>query len=186
MGHRKADRQLVVLVGVALCVALLWWGFGRDSGGTATPQPSHSAVWVPSSGTPGTSGPGSATSTSTASASPKTASTTTSAPGSATRQSATPESGLATIAESQLPAEAQRTLALIRAGGPYPYAADDDVFENRERILPRRQRGYYREYTVQTPGSDDRGARRIVSGADADRYYTDDHYDSFRQIEEGQ
>lgn len=98
----------------------------------------------------------------------------------------TPDSGLETIAESALPREARATLALIRAGGPYPYDQDDRVFQNREAILPQQQRGYYREYTVETPGSDDRGARRIISGRDGDRYWTSDHYDSFRQIQEGQ
>lgn len=98
----------------------------------------------------------------------------------------TPDSGLDTIAESRLPKEAKATLALIRAGGPYPYDQDDKTFQNREGILPQQKRGYYREYTVETPGSDDRGARRIVGGRDGDRYWTDDHYDSFRQIQEGQ
>lgn len=99
--------------------------------------------------------------------------------------SSTPTSGLATVAESALPREAAETLRLIRAGGPYPHAADDDVFGNRERLLPRRERGYYREYTVRTPGEDDRGPRRIVAGADGDLYWTTDHYASFRQILEG-
>ena len=76
------------------------------------------------------------------------------------------------------------TLALIRAGGPYPYRQDDGVFGNREGLLPRQPSGYYREYTVVTPGSDDRGPRRIIFGADGDRYWTADHYASFRQIKE--
>ncbi len=84
-----------------------------------------------------------------------------------------------------MPSQARHTLDLIRAGGPYPYSADDGVFSNRERVLPPHARGYYREYTVLTPGSQDRGARRIIGGQDGDRYYTDDHYASFRQIEEG-
>ena len=95
------------------------------------------------------------------------------------------DSGLATIEESRLPSQARDTLALIRAGGPYPYRQDDGVFGNREGLLPRQPSGYYREYTVVTPGSDDRGPRRIISGADGDRYWTADHYASFRQIKEG-
>jgi len=91
----------------------------------------------------------------------------------------------ATIEESRLPSQAKDTLALIRAGGPYPYRQDDGVFGNREGLLPRQPSGYYREYTVVTPGSDDRGPRRIISGADGDRYWTADHYASFRQIKEG-
>lgn len=98
----------------------------------------------------------------------------------------TPDSGLDTIAESKLPQGAKETLALIRAGGPYKYDQDDKTFQNREGILPGQKRGYYREYTVETPGSGDRGARRIIGGRDGDRYWTTDHYDSFRQIQEGQ
>ena len=81
-----------------------------------------------------------------------------------------------------LPPEARQTLALIRAGGPFPYAKDGSPFGNREGLLPKRNRGYYREYTVKTPGSADRGARRIVSGVPGEYYYTDDHYRSFKRI----
>lgn len=88
----------------------------------------------------------------------------------------------ADIRIAQLPPEARQTLALIRAGGPFPYARDGVVFNNREGLLPRRNRGYYREYTVKTPGARDRGARRIVAGANGELYYTDDHYRSFRRI----
>jgi ribonuclease T1 len=82
----------------------------------------------------------------------------------------------------QLPVEARATLQLIRAGGPFPYRQDGRVFSNREKRLAPKARGYYREYTVRTPGARDRGARRIVAGADGDYYYTDDHYRSFRRI----
>jgi guanyl-specific ribonuclease Sa len=84
-----------------------------------------------------------------------------------------------------LPPEAVRTLQLIRARGPFPYDRDGAQFQNREGRLPERPRGYYREYTVPTPGSRDRGARRIVSGGNppAEFFYTDDHYRSFRRIE---
>jgi ribonuclease T1 len=81
-----------------------------------------------------------------------------------------------------LPAEAQVTHRLILDGGPFPHGKDGVVFGNRERILPREARGYYHEYTVETPGSQDRGARRIVRGASGERYYTDDHYVSFRWV----
>ncbi len=94
-------------------------------------------------------------------------------------------SALPAIRESQLPAEGRRVLALIRAGGPYRYSQDDQAFGNFEGILPRRDRGYYREYTVPTPGESDRGARRIVAGADGEKYYTGDHYESFSFITEG-
>jgi len=84
-----------------------------------------------------------------------------------------------------LPAEAIETLALIQRGGPFPYRKDGTTFQNRERLLPAKPRGYYREYTVPTPGSRDRGARRIVAGGNPPEvfYYTADHYRSFRQIE---
>ena len=83
---------------------------------------------------------------------------------------------------ASLPAEARATIALIRKGGPYPYARDGAVFSNREKILPLQKRGYYREYTVKTPGERTRGARRIVAGASGELYYTDDHYASFRRV----
>jgi|SRR5690606_28931157 len=84
-----------------------------------------------------------------------------------------------------LPPEALETLALIQRGGPFPYRKDGTTFQNRERLLPAKPRGYYREYTVPTPGSRDRGARRIVAGGNPPEvfYYTADHYSSFRQIE---
>jgi ribonuclease T1 len=91
-------------------------------------------------------------------------------------------SGLPTITVAQLPAEARDTLALIEAGGPFPYSQDGVVFENRERRLPQHARGWYHEYTVPTPGEDDRGARRIITGQDDERFYTPDHYESFRQV----
>jgi ribonuclease T1 len=93
--------------------------------------------------------------------------------------------GLATVKVSQLPPEARHTLTLIDAGGPFPYRQDGVVFGNREGVLPAERSGYYREYTVPTPGSKDRGARRIVTGRGGERYYTDDHYRTFREIESG-
>ncbi|WP_329344458.1 ribonuclease N [Streptomyces sp. NBC_00663] len=90
--------------------------------------------------------------------------------------------GLATVQESHLPVQARETLRLIDAGGPFPYQKDGSVFGNFEGLLPAHQRGYYHEYTVPTPGSRDRGARRIVTGRGDEIYYTDDHYDSFRAV----
>jgi ribonuclease T1 len=81
-----------------------------------------------------------------------------------------------------LPIEAQATLALIKAGGPFPYAQDGRAFSNRENLLPMQRRGYYREYTVRTPGVRDRGARRIVAGSGGEYYYSADHYRSFKRI----
>ena len=88
------------------------------------------------------------------------------------------------IALAALPGEAHASLALIKAGGPFPYARDGSVFGNRENLLPARHRGYYSEYTVQTPGAGDRGARRIVAGTSGEYYFSDDHYNSFRRIRE--
>ena len=90
----------------------------------------------------------------------------------------------AQVAAKDLPKEARETLALVRKGGPFPYAKDGAVFGNREGRLPRKKRGYYREYTVKTPGERTRGKRRIVAGRDADYWYTDDHYATFRRIRE--
>lgn len=99
-----------------------------------------------------------------------------------------PPAGIVVISLSSLPPEALKTLELIKRGGPFPYAKDGTVFGNREKLLPRQPRGYYTEYTVRTPGSRDRGARRIVAGGDpaknAEYYYTDDHYQSFKRIRE--
>ena len=91
-------------------------------------------------------------------------------------------SGLPTVNYADLPQEAKETIRLIDRGGPFPYSQDGVTFENRERGLPAQGRGYYREYTVITPGAGDRGARRIVAGGDGELFYTDDHYDSFREI----
>ncbi len=98
--------------------------------------------------------------------------------------SAAAEDGLPIVAAARLPIEAQQTIALILAGGPFPYDQDGDVFQNREGLLPGRPSGYYHEYTVVTPGSDDRGARRIVAGSQGELYYTDDHYASFVRVQQ--
>ena len=98
----------------------------------------------------------------------------------------TQASDLPPIAYSELPTEGQNTLQLIGAGGPYPYARDGVVFENREGLLPEEPQGYYKEYTVATPGESGRGARRIIVGGDrVVAYYTDDHYESFREVVSG-
>lgn len=92
-----------------------------------------------------------------------------------------------TIPVSQLPAEGQAVHRSIHAGGPFPHPKDGSVFGNRERLLPASPRGFYREYTVSTPGSRDRGARRIVCGGARPKapdacFYTADHYNSFQRI----
>jgi ribonuclease T1 len=101
-------------------------------------------------------------------------------------------SQLREVPVAELPLEARETLALIKRGGPFPYRRDGATFGNFEKRLPLKARGYYREYTVKTPGAADRGARRIVAGEGTGRdvresgeyYYTEDHYRSFRRIRE--
>ena len=99
-------------------------------------------------------------------------------------ENAPTRSGEITVAE--LPKEGRDTLALIRKGGPYPYSKDGTIFSNRERALVKQPRGYYREYTVKTPGARDRGARRIICGGkqQLECFYTADHYATFKKIKE--
>ncbi|RKT57092.1 ribonuclease domain-containing protein [Saccharothrix australiensis] len=105
----------------------------------------------------------------------------------ATAEATTPQaacgdtSAFRRVALSALPSQATDTVRLVQRGGPYPYPQDDQTFRNRERILPACSSGYYREYTVKTPGSSTRGARRIVTGNSSPKsyFYTADHYASF-------
>lgn len=93
------------------------------------------------------------------------------------------DAGTPNVVPEALPQQAQDTLALIDAGGPFPYPGKDgSTFLNLEGLLPDHERGYYREYTVPTPGEDDRGARRLVVGRGGETYYTDDHYESFEEV----
>jgi ribonuclease T1 len=153
----RSNRSIaaLLLAGLALVVLVALGGTGVLESLTGSPTPAAG-----SSAAPGQSAPGPAA----APANP---------------------SGLPAIGESELPAEARQTLAAIRAGGPFRYSQDDKTFGNFERILPRQDSGYYREYTVPTPGESDRGARRIVAGSGGEKYYTQDHYDSFKFIAEG-
>ena len=103
-------------------------------------------------------------------------------------RSPTPDVSITTVSVAELPQQGRETYQLIRQGGPFRYSKDGVVFGNRERILPRQPRGYYREYTVETSGLSHRGARRIVCGGQPRTpdgcYYTSDHYASFRRIVE--
>lgn len=108
--------------------------------------------------------------------------------GAATARTLEPTPSDAIVALAALPPQARQTHRLILSGGPFPYDKDGTVFGNRERLLPRKARGFYREYTVKTPGARNRGARRIVCGGEPPTrpeacFYTDDHYASFRRIE---
>ena len=160
---RNRSVVAVVLTGLVAVALFVSGGAGLLESLTGSPTPAASPSAAPASGAPA---PG-----------PSTVPGPAAAPANA--------SGLAAISESALPVEARKTLALIRKGGPYSYSQDDQAFGNFERILPRKASGYYREYTVPTPGESDRGARRIVAGAGGEKYYTQDHYDSFKFIAEG-
>lgn len=151
---------------VAVLVALLvWWGQTGSEDGDWT-------------------APGDDGSHRTASASPSASQSLRDDPGpsSAEPTGTDPESELEWIERSALPPEAHDTLALIEAGGPYPHPQDDGTFGNFEGVLPDRPRGYYREYTVETPGLGHRGAKRIVTGDEGELYWTEDHYESFARI----
>jgi ribonuclease T1 len=156
-----AGAVVVLLLGL-----LVWWLQGGldaapdrsgDPAAGAHPGGDHSARAHPA-GTPGAGTPGAGAPTD-------------------------PASGLPWIAEDALPGEARDTLRLIDAGGPYPEHEDDQTFGNFEGILPDEPRGYYREYTVHTPGVESRGARRIVTGDGGEYYWTADHYQSFSRIQ---
>ncbi|MFM0337067.1 ribonuclease [Paraburkholderia fungorum] len=107
-------------------------------------------------------------------------------PGQAASATPAASGALATVTKAQLPGEAAETLRLIKAGGPYPFGEDGVLFRNSAVLLPQHPRGYYHTYTVRTPGSADRGQRRVVCGGPrkqtGDCYYTDDYYVSFKRI----
>ncbi|SIT39986.1 Guanine-specific ribonuclease N1 and T1 [Paraburkholderia ribeironis] len=107
-------------------------------------------------------------------------------PGQAASGAPAASGALAAVTKAQLPGEAAETLRLIKAGGPYPFGEDGVLFRNSAALLPQHPRGYYHAYTVRTPGSADRGQRRIVCGGPrkqtSDCYYTDDYYASFKRI----
>ncbi|MGB5049477.1 MAG: ribonuclease domain-containing protein [Caldilineaceae bacterium] len=136
---------------------------------TRTVVPSRQPTATPTSTRPPTRAPPSPTSSPTSNPTPT-----------ATRVRS--QSGLPFVLYGDLPPEARDTIRLIDQNGPFPFRQDDSTFQNREGILPSKPRGWYREFTVITPGSQDRGARRIVEGEDGLLFYTDDHYDSFREV----
>lgn len=152
---------------VVLCVGLLAWWLAAS--GADSPRRTDTASTAAATSQPTATGSsGSATLGPTA--------------GAPTPTGVDPVSGLPWVSRSGLPPEALHTLALIAAGGPFPYDRDGITFENFEGLLPSEPTGYYHEYTVVTPGSPDRGARRIIAGAGGQLYYTDDHYESFSRI----
>ena len=159
-GRQRYQWGLLLLAAVLLVAWLL-----VDGGGQADPS-------------------GRATdSSATSSSSPDSSPSSTTAVGPSGSETTDPESGLPVVKLSDLPPEAAETLDLIDAGGPFPEPdRDGSTFENREDLLPDHPLGYYKEYTVPTPGRDDRGARRIVAGEGGELYYTGDHYRSFSRI----
>ena len=171
MSGRQRYQWLLLLL---VAGALLWWVLadgGQEPESTRTTDPS-----AQSSASPPDSPTHELTETTTPTIDPTVA-----APG-----GIDPHSGLPFVELADLPPEAAQTVDLIEQGGPFPEEEDGGTFRNDEEILPEEPRGYYREYTVPTPGSDDRGARRIVAGEGGELYWTDDHYRSFSRIEVGE
>ena len=173
----RRSGGFVPLLVVGVIAFVLWSLFARPA---AAPQGAAATVAAPAAVAE------SATDTPAASDAPAQSPTSTPKPARAT---ATPTrappaeiDGLPTVTLDELPPEALETLALIESDGPFPFSKDGSTFQNREQLLPRKASGYYREYTVITPGEDDRGARRVVGGEEGELYYTDDHYASFARI----
>ncbi len=166
MRGSSTPRLLAAIAAVAVVAAVLLLARGGEDASTPAPAASTAAAAATSAAEPPAA---------------------TSSEPSASAPAATVEraSDLPTVRLDELPPEALETWRLIDEGGPYPFRADDGTFRNREGVLPERSNGYYREYTVVTPGEDDRGARRLVVGEGGERYYTDDHYDTFREVIEG-
>ena len=177
--HRRHGVSKAVIASVGCLVAVLVSLAGCGKG--ASPQAPLPASVFPSSNVPAATGSAPAPSASrTSSASP------TPTMAGPTLAPALPSSNLPTMSVAQLPPDGRTTLVLIASNGPFPYRKDGVVFSNRERRLPKQDYGWYHEYTVVTPGSSDRGARRIISGRNGERYYTADHYGSFREVIQGE
>ena len=170
------------LVVIVLLALVLWWvdegGGDEQPGAGATQEASASTAASP---TPTTTPPDRPSASPTPSARPTTPSSRPT-PSAGSVPGVDPESGLDVVVPGDLPAEAREVLADIDDGGPYEFDQDDTVFKNYEGILPAAQVGYYREYTVPTPGLGHRGALRIVVGGEEFFYWTDDHYASFARI----
>lgn len=157
---------------VAVLLAVFVWGMSTDSWGTGSGADSRA----------GSASPSTAVGSTSATTSTDVPTPTDEPGGKPLPDDVDPETGLAWVAESELPAEALDTLKAVDDNGPFPYDRDGAVFENREGLLPAKAAAYYAEFTVETPGSGDRRARRIVKGEAGEFFYTDDHYESFERI----
>ncbi|AUG77128.1 hypothetical protein CFP65_2288 [Kitasatospora sp. MMS16-BH015] len=167
-----SSRNRLIAVPAFVVLALVGASACASSGGAAKPAAAASTASPARTGTGVTAKP-----------SPPPAKPGTPA-ASGSRSSWVPDNpSLADVCRSKLPSQARDTLTLIDKGGPYPYRNDGIVFENRESRLPKQATGYYHEYTVVTPGSDDRGARRVVTGSVGEEYWTSDHYATFQEID---
>ncbi|WP_082606146.1 ribonuclease domain-containing protein [Nocardioides sp. Root190] len=162
----RRTRQVVSTIATLAVLLAVWWIQSADDGN----EPRGRDDAAPSA-TPGVDDP-------TPSARPSR----TPSPSSAATPRAD-DDGIAWVSLADLPPEAVQTVELIEDGGPYPYPGKDgSTFGNFEGVLPDRQRGYYAEYTVETPGLSHRGARRIIAGDGGELYWTEDHYESFERI----
>ena len=158
--RRKNNPLVWALAALAVFITALW------QQRTAHEPPSGAVVKITSPTTAGTSAPANASNAI--------------RPEASTPVAANALSAIPTAERAQL----EKTLALIARGGPFPYSKDGSLFSNREALLPAQPRGYYREYTVPTPGESTRGARRVVRGQSGETWYTRDHYKTFVRIDE--
>lgn len=160
---RTKGQWAMAVLAVVVALAFWWWqergGASSQDADRPVERPSSQSTVTPSgpSGSGGQQSPG--------------------------KHAVDAETGLALVQVGELPPEASETLELIDDGGPFPHDEDGTVFGNFEGILPDHERGYYHEYTVETPGLDHRGARRIVTGDDDEFFWTEDHYESFARIQ---
>ncbi|MFF7457314.1 ribonuclease domain-containing protein [Kitasatospora sp. NPDC008115] len=173
-----SKNRLWTVLAVLFCAIAAVAGYVVSDGtGDGTPKAAASST-----------GPAAASGTASAPSAPKPSAPKPSAP--ATPPAATAattwvpaDPAMPDVCRTRLPGQALDTLGLIAKGGPYPYRSDGIVFENRENRLPRKASGYYHEFTVVTPGSADRGARRVVTGDSGEQYWTADHYGTFQEID---
>jgi ribonuclease T1 len=172
------QRKIASLVVFLLIMGIWYWTQSGSSGQEADDQPDAQPTSLAPLPTPSAQPTTQPTLRPSASAPPSD----TAAPAPDGGREVDPHSGLPWVKLADLPPEAADTMELIDSGGPFPYDRDGITFQNREGILPQQQGGYYKEYTVPTPGEDDRGARRIVTGGEGEYYWTQDHYESFERI----